>query len=231
MFVLVGSGEYLPAVDLIDQTLMNRLTEPARVVCLPTAAGQEGEASVRYWMEKGVAHFTRLGVAVTAVPVIDAASAQDPAHVTAIRQANFIYLSGGNPGYLFTTLNNSPAWEAILAVHQAGGIVAGCSAGAMIMGEQILGPGSNRPGFNLLPGTVIVPHFDEIPGILSRIMRFLKGKKLTMIGIDGGTALVMANGRYEVLGQNQVTVFSDTGTNRYRAGLLPKGLLDSTQAG
>jgi cyanophycinase len=225
MLALVGSGEYLPDVDTIDQTLMNRLTEPARVVCLPTAAGQEGESSVRYWMEKGVAHFTRLGVAVTAVPIIDVQSAQEPMHVETIRQANFVYLSGGNPGYLYKTLHGSPVWEAIMAVHQNGGIVAGCSAGAMVMGARIMGPGNNKPGFGLLPNTVIIPHFDEIPGILSRVLRFFNGQNMTMIGIDGSTALVVENGRYEVLGKNQVTIYSTKGTNQYPAGLLPDGLI------
>lgn len=225
MLALVGSGEYLPEVDLIDQTLMNRLAEPARVVCLPTAAGQEGDAMIQSWMQKGVAHFTRLGVTVTAVPVINRATAQNVAYAAAIRQANFVYLSGGNPGYLHESLANTPVWEAILSVHQSGGVVAGCSAGAMIMGERIAGPGGNREGFNLLPGTIIMPHFDEFPGILSRVMRLLSSRSLTMIGIDGRTALVVAeNGRLEVLGQNQVTFFTQTGTQKYNHGDLPHSL-------
>jgi cyanophycinase len=229
MLALVGSGEYLPDVEPIDQTLMARLAAPARVVCLPTAAGQEGAFSVRSWMDKGVAHFTGLGVAVTAVPVIDASSAHNPAHVEAIRQANFVYLSGGHPGYLHKTLDGSPVWDAILAVHQQDGIVAGCSAGAMIMGERIMGPGGNKEGFNLLPGTVIMPHFDEFPGIVSQVIRLLSSKKLTMVGIDGRTALVVANGRYEVLGKNQVTIFSTGGRNSYGAGMLPDGILNSSK--
>ena len=222
MLALVGSGEYLPDVDLIDQTLMSRLAEPARVVCLPTAAGREGDAMIQSWMQKGVDHFTRLGVAVTAVPVTNHATAQNAAFAAEIRQANFVYLSGGHPGYLHECLAGTAVWEAIRLVHQSGGVVAGCSAGAMIMGERIAGPGGNRDGFNLLPGTVILPHFDEFPGLLSRVMRLLSGRSLTMIGIDGRTALVVENGRLEVLGQNQITFMTQNGTFKYSHGELPE---------
>lgn len=224
MFVLVGSGEYLPTVDQIDQTLLSRLSAPGRVVCLPTAAGREGEAMVNSWMDRGVAHFTRLGAQATAVPVIDAVTAQNESYAATIRAANFVYLSGGHPGYLAETLSDTAVWQAILDVHQQGGIVAGCSAGAMIMGERIAGPGGNRDGFGLLPGTIIMPHFDEIPGMLSRVVRLFSDHSLTMVGIDGQTALVVNNGQYEVLGRKQVTVFGSQGTNKYRAGPLPAEL-------
>jgi cyanophycinase len=175
-------------------------------------------------MQKGVDHFTRLGVAVTAVPVTNHDTAQNHAFASTIRQANFVYLSGGNPGYLHESLDNTPVWDAILSVHQRGGVVAGCSAGAMIMGERIAGPGGNRAGFNLLPGAIIMPHFDEFPGMVSRIMRMLTDRSLTMIGIDGRTALVVENGRFEVLGQKQVTFFTKNGTQKFSQGILPAGL-------
>ena len=218
MLALVGSGEYLPDVDPIDTTLIERLPEPAKVVCLPTAAGREGDAVINSWMQKGVDHFTRLGVEVTAVSVTNHATAQNTNYANTIRQANFVYLSGGNPGYLHESLDGTPVWEAILEVHQRGGVVAGCSAGAMIMGERIAGPGGNRAGFKLLPGTIIMPHFDEFPGMVSRIMRMLTDRSLTMVGIDGRTALVVENGRFEVLGQNQVTFFTKNGTKKFNQG-------------
>jgi len=225
MLALVGSGEYLPDVDLMDRALIEHLPDPPRVVCLPTAAGQEGESVVESWMQKGVNHFTRLGAEVTALPVVDRTTAQNPDHAETIRQANFVYLSGGHPGYLHQSLEGSPVWEAILSVHQQGGVVAGCSAGAMIMGERILGPGGNRAGFNLLPGTVVVPHFDEWIGPLSQFMRFFSDRRLTMIGIDGRTALVVENGRVEVLGTKQVTFFTKEGRKRFSQGPIPAGVL------
>jgi hypothetical protein len=48
MLALVGSGEYLPDVDPIDITLIERLTEPAKVVCFPLQPDvREMQSSIR----------------------------------------------------------------------------------------------------------------------------------------------------------------------------------------
>ena len=119
----------------------------------------------------GVDHFTRLGATAEAVPVVDRACANDPALAAVIAGANFVYLSGGKPDYLYQTLAGSLAWGAIQAVLAGGGLLAGCSAGAMILGEKFFGfPGWKR-GFGFLPGATILPHFDEIPQAMIRSLR------------------------------------------------------------
>jgi cyanophycinase len=160
MLALVGSGEYLPPMEPVDRQLIDKLNAEPRVVCLPTAAGQEGEERIRYWRDLGIRHFSRLGAQVESLPIIDRAGAQDTHWAERIGEANFVYLSGGRPDYLYRTLKDTPAWQAILAVHQRGGVVAGCSAGAMIMGARLLGFPGLQPAFELIPGAVIVPHFD-----------------------------------------------------------------------
>lgn len=218
---LVGSGEYLPPIEPLDRELIRRLGAPARVVCLPTAAGKEGPERIGYWMQLGIDHFTRLGAQVEAVPVIDRVSADEPALAERIAQANFIYLSGGKPDYLYKTLNGSRAWSAIQSVLDRGGLLAGCSAGAMIMGEKIYAFPGTRPGFDLVPGALIIPHFDEIPAAMVKTAQLSIGHKLTLVGIDGNTALVRNGAGYEVLGAGGVTVWSPTGKTRYTQGPLP----------
>ena len=221
MYALVGSGEYLPAMEPLDRVLISRSPEPARVVCLPTAAGTEGPERIAYWSRLGVDHFSRLGASAAAVPVIDRASAGDPDLAAAIAGANLIYLSGGKPDYLYQTLAGSLAWEAIQAVLAGGGLLAGCSAGAMILGEKFFGFPGWKPGFNFLPGATILPHFDEIPHAMIKSMRVLAGKTITLLGIEGNTALVGSGEQYEVLGSGGVTVWSRTSKTRYTRGPLP----------
>ena len=177
MFALVGSGEYLPPIEPLDRELISRLPGPARVACLPTAAGTEGPERIAYWSRLGVDHFTRLGAAAEAVPVIDRASANDPALAAVIAGANFVYLSGGKPDYLYRTLAGSLAWEAIQAVLAGGGLLAGCSAGAMILGEKFFGFPGWKHGFNFLPGATILPHFDEIPQAMIRSLPRADGER------------------------------------------------------
>ncbi len=218
---LVGSGEYLPPIEALDRALLGCLTEAARVVCLPTAAGTEGEERVRYWCDLGVAHFTRLGVErVEALAVTDRASAADEALAERVRQANFVYLSGGKPHYLYMSLEGTPVFQAIEAVLNNDGVVAGCSAGAMIFGQDIPGspfPWSWQPGFGYLPGSIILPHFDELPkAILAGFMPFTA--KLTIIGVEGNTALVCTQAGCSVAGSGGVTLIRGNERVRYLAG-------------
>jgi len=212
-------------MEEVDRGLIRRLPAPARVVCLPTAAGTEGPERIGYWSQLGIDHFTRLGAQVEALPVIDRASANDPGLATVILKANFVYLSGGKPTYLYNTLSGSRAWEAILAVLEQGGLLAGCSAGAMIMGEKFYGFPGLKTGFNFLSGATVVPHFDEISQAFLQPIRLAAGNKLTLVGIEGNTALLQSKSeagvRYEVLGSGGVTIWNGRGRKRYTHGLMP----------
>lgn len=218
---LVGSGEYLPNMEPVDRELIDRLGSPARVVCLPTAAGKEGEERIAYWSRLGVEHFSRLGVQVETLPVIDRQSADDQRLADRVAEANFVYLSGGNPGYLHGSLSGTLTWQAIQSVLAGGGTLAGCSAGAMVLGGKFFGfPGWAR-GFNLLPDTAIIPHYDEFPSWLVYPIRWLAGRSTTLLGIEGNTALVVDGDRHQVLGVGGVTVWDQNSSMRYLHGQQP----------
>ena len=218
MIALIGSGEYLPPMEPVDLDLLRRLGKPARVVCLPTAAGKEGAERIGYWSRLGVEHFTRLGAECKALPVIDFHSANDPGLAQTIGEANFVYLSGGNPAYLYSSLAGTLAWDAIRSVLAGGGILAGCSAGAMVMGGKIIGIPVSKPAFNLLPGAVVIPHYDEFPGRMLPLLRRLVGKRAPIVGIEANTALLFDGGHCEVLGLGGVILWDADRKLRYTHG-------------
>jgi len=218
MLALVGSGEYLPPMEPVDRYLLGLLKSEPHVICLPTAAGTEGAERINYWSELGKAHYSRLGAAVESLPVIDPSSANDPDLAGRIQLANFVYLSGGKPDYLYRTLANSLVWTAIMEVLHKGGILAGCSAGAMIMGERMPGFPGLKPAFGLLPGVVIMPHFDELPKAMFSTLQLMVGDKRTLLGIEGNTALVGADESYQVVGSGGVVVWNKREKTRYRHG-------------
>ncbi len=220
MLALVGSGEYLPPMKEVDRYLLDLLPDQPRLVCLATAAGQEGEQRLSYWNNLGVSYFSELGAEATALPVIDRISASNDDFVEKIRQANFVYLSGGNPVYLFNTLQGTPAWQAILDVHQNGGVVAGCSAGAMVMGDLIPALPRWKIAFNLLPGMVVIPHFDEISPALVWVVRLLIRRDKTLLGIEGNTAFIVLRDVCEVRGKGSVTLWNRLGKRRFRHGQI-----------
>ncbi len=210
---LVGSGEYLDVMAEVDIGLM--AGRNPRAVLLPTAAAEEGEATVQHWLELGARHFTRLGVEPVPLRVLtpDDANRQDLAAVVA--GAGLIYLSGGNPGYLASVLRDSVVWAAIKMAWQAGAALAGCSAGACALSyaaddvratprtgiraePRVSEPPMSRPtGLAAIPEVAVIPHFDRMqrwsPDLAGRyIDRTPAG--VTVVGIDEDTAIVTAPG-------------------------------------
>lgn len=225
LITLVGSGEYLPVMEEVDRHLLNSLNgKTPRVVCLPTAAGQEGDESVNRWSRMGVEHFKKLGADVTALPIIDKTSANDDQYMSALENADLIYFSGGNPNYLYETLNGSRAWTAMQKAWRRGAIYAGCSAGAMILANRI--PSfrlfGTVEGFGIVPAKFILPHFDAIPIMFKPLIATLKSqlkKGDLMLGIDENTALVgQLGGEWKVMGHSKVHVFMHKEQKTYEPG-------------
>ena len=242
LIALVGSGEYLPVMNDVDRYLLASLNvKTPHVVCLPTAAGQEGDDTINRWIRMGVDHFQKLGAEAQALRIIDKASADDAQYVPALESADLIYFSGGNPQYLYETLQGTRAWDAMQKAWGAGAVYAGCSAGAMILGREV--PDFRMAGlrsikaFAAVPARYIMPHFDAIPSvwkpfILMLRKRLRKGER--MIGIDENTALVGTlnparfseksneasgvNGEWKVMGQGKVQVFTRAGGEAYENG-------------
>ena len=219
---LIGAGEYLPAIATVDQQLLDRVSGTPRVVVLPTAAVPDGPIITERWIQMGVDHFTRLGASVEAVRLLTKVDANDETITTKLASANFIYFSGGKPRYLLEVLKDTAAWQAICSVYRSGGVIAGCSAGAMVLGSVLLDfPRVWRtiPALALVPNVAVIPHFDEIPTFITSMIRSV-ARKTTVAGIDGSTALVGTGGQWTVLGKGNVTLFAEKSTTHYREGDL-----------
>jgi len=217
---LIGAGEYLPPIATVDKVLLERVGDTPRVVVLPTAAAPDGPGVPERWAQMGVEHFSQLGAIVEPVMLLRRADADNSKIVAQIAAANFVYLSGGKPRYLLETLQGTAAWDAIVNVLAAGGVVAGCSAGAMVLGSEIFDfPQVWRtiPALSLVPGIAVIPHFDEIPALMMNTMSPSK-RRVSVVGIDGSTALVRSNAHWMVLGRGGVTVFTGKQKRRYLAG-------------
>jgi cyanophycinase len=227
LIALVGSGEYLPVMEDVDRYLLDSLRitgRQPRVVCLPTAAGKEGEHSVTRWSNMGIQHFNKLGAEVHALPIIDRASADDVQHESILENADLIYFSGGDPGYLYSTMKDTCAWFAANRAWSRGAVYAGCSAGAMILANRMpsFRLAGTQEGFSLVPVEFIVPHFDAIPAIWKPLV-FALQKQLRddqrMIGVDEDTALIGSlDGEWKVMGKSEVHLFTRDQKSSYKSG-------------
>jgi cyanophycinase len=229
LIALVGAGEYLPVMNEIDRHLLasvNANGRAPRVVCLPTAAGQEGAASVGRWLRMGVEHFEALGAEVTPAHIIDRTSADDPAWESALEKADLIYFSGGNPMYLYETMQGSRAWSAAQKAWERGAVYAGCSAGAMILAHRV--PNFRAVGltsidaFQVISATFVIPHFDRMRGLWSAylfgVRRQLKDSQF-ILGVDEDTALVgTLDGPWQVMGRGQAHIITRNDQQDFTVG-------------
>jgi len=229
LIALAGSGEYLPVMDDIDRYLLANCGangRTPRVVCLPTAAGEEGEASVTRWMSMGEDHFRPLGADVKALHVTQRAEADDPANAVIAGNADIVYCSGGNPHYLFETLQASMLWQAAEKAFDRGAVYAGCSAGAMILGEHMpdfrtLGI-RRKAAFGVLHGATIYPHFDRMMSWRAMLVPLTQSRLAAgeyALGIEEDTVLVGSPGSsWQVMGRGQVYIILKNEVRSYSTG-------------
>ncbi|HWP64143.1 MAG TPA: Type 1 glutamine amidotransferase-like domain-containing protein [Candidatus Binatia bacterium] len=223
---LVGAGEFLPRMADVDRRLLEATgARRPRVAILPTASYPDGALVFRRWAEAGVAHFRALGAEVEAVLVRDAVDADDPAYAQAVGEADLVYLSGGKPTYLLRTLAGSAVWRAALAAYARGAVLAGCSAGAMVLAarqprfrRRLLFPLAWDRGLGLVPGIAVLPHYDRLPEPIAALVALQAPRGCLVVGLDEDTAIVGRNGAWQVAGQARVTIWSGRHRTRYRAG-------------
>ena len=210
--VIVGGGE--------DRTgecrVLSRIVElagggEARIVVLGTATTIPGEVGATY--EKA---FDSLGARTTTfLPCATRAEANDPATVAAIEQATAVFFTGGDQTRIAAVFGGSDADTALRAAWQRGTVVAGTSAGAAMMSTtMILGGGETvptnnvltGPGLGFVQGLVVDMHFAE-RGRLARLLALVAMFPHELgLGIDEDTAVVVCDGRFEVIGTGAVTV-------------------------
>ncbi len=194
---------------------------------MPTASWPDGEEIFRGWAARGEAHFAALGAEVEPVLVRGAEDANDATAIAAIGEADLVYLSGGKPGHLLDALVEGGVGAALRAAHARGAVIAGCSAGAMVLaGYQVRSVGRAfvrlpvgwREALGIVPGAVVIPHYDAFPEPLSAAMALAAPADSLVLGIDEETALVGGDGVWQVHGRGRVTVWRGRHRQRVRVG-------------
>ena len=215
---LIGSGEYLPAMAVFEKTLLDDAIACGKTptyIQIPTAAGKESADRLDYWKELGAAQAQRIGVNSIHLPIYRREDAFNQVHVDAINNSALMYMSGGDPHHLATTLIDTPLWSAILSNWASGASLAGCSAGAMVLSSQIpnfrLTKSPPTQGLNLLPNIRVIPHFNKffrwIPESAAKVLLHVPNDAI-LIGVDEMTAIVKRAGsdHWVVVGDAKVHI-------------------------
>jgi cyanophycinase len=176
------------------------------VLVLPTAAAYEHPDRA---VETARAWFAGLGGTVRSVPVLARADAGDAATAATVREARFIYLSGGSPLHLRSVLKETRVWDALVAAWEDGAVVAGSSAGAMALCDPMVDPrgGALTVGLGLVENLAVVPHADDDVAASHRRTLELAGDDLVVAAIAERTALLRdPGGAWRAAGEGGVTV-------------------------
>ncbi len=218
MLALAGGNEFRANCEPMDRFLLEHLGVPRpRVVILPTAARERPDLAAA----NGVYYFGRLGTLAAAVMVVDRGSADDPKQAQALASAKLVYLAGGDPSYLLTTLRGSVVEKALREVDARGGMVAGSSAGAMVLAEwqRDFRQSGWIPALGLVKGVAVWPHFHWTEEINLVELRGGLPPDVTILGIAEATACLTGDGMsWEVAGVGDVTVIESVGAVRYTSG-------------
>jgi cyanophycinase len=208
--LLEGGAEFggrMREPDLRAIELAGGFDAPIRII--PTAAAPDNNHQRAG--HNGMRWFQSLGARdVISVPLIDRKSANDEKIAQSLRDAKLVYMLGGFTHYLGQTLKDSLAWQAALESYQNGAVIAGSSAGAMVMCEFYYDPSSGNvvEGLNLIPNSLVLPHHNtfgkswaaplakQIPDVM-------------LIGIDEQTGMIddAENNFWNVHGRGAVTVY------------------------
>jgi cyanophycinase len=181
----------------------------SEILVLPTAAAYEHpQRSV----ETATAWFEAIGATVRGLRVLSRADAADDDNVAAVRAARFVYLGGGSPMHLRSVLKDSKLWAALVAAWHDGAVVAGSSAGAMVLGDPMVDPrgGALTLGLGLVSGLAVLPHSDTWSAEKSqRTVRLATGH-VRIAAIDERTALIRdPDGVWRTAGAGHVAVYVD----------------------
>ncbi|HLN20973.1 MAG TPA: cyanophycinase [Bacteroidales bacterium] len=166
--------------------------------------------------------FGKIGHKTDPMVIHERDEVDDKKNLEKLINADGLFITGGDQSKLKNTLDGTRFLEIMHERYQNEEfVIAGTSAGAMIMSEQMIDTGSSEEsvmkgitkltkGFGFLPKTIIDTHFFN-RGRLARLTEALMQKKSFMgIGISEDTALVITDGNeMRAIGSGTIIIIDD----------------------
>ncbi|HMK63552.1 MAG TPA: Type 1 glutamine amidotransferase-like domain-containing protein [Acidimicrobiales bacterium] len=205
MLALVGGDEWHPGCEFDAQLL--EASGGTDVLVLPTAAAYEHPGKA---VESATSWFASLGASARGLMVLGRPDAQDPANAEVVRSSRFVYLGGGSPMHLRSVLKASAVWEALLDTWRHGAVVAGSSAGAMVLTDPMVDPrgGALTVGLGMVEQMAVIPHFGHENAEKVHRAVALAAPGIAVVGIPERTALIRSpDGTWWSAGEGEVQVF------------------------
>ena len=213
---LVGGDEFRSGCESMDAAILAETGKPRpEVLIVPTAAAFENPARAA---DNGVRHFESLGAAASPLMVLNHNDAMDAGIAAEVEGADLVYLTGGNPAHLLETLQDSLLLDSIRGRLESGGILAGSSAGAMVMGSWMRFRKWRRT-LGIASGIATLPHHERAdPDAVLGELESAPDDLSAVFGIDGRAGALSGPDGWTALGAGRVTVYQNGGWRRFEDG-------------
>lgn len=239
---LIGGEEFADGFEDVHAQLAARAcrtrqtqnSHPLRIAFLPTCAAHDGPQTVKYWCEQARQRLGILDAQVSALKIVDRASANDIHHASRIAEADWVYIGGGYPHIGMQIFSGTLALDALHQARERGALISGASAGAMLLGTRswvitpemdrvvtaLLDEGGNPEEVDIplppfldclafIPGVLCWPHLNKFFS-MHWVEQGMLPSGCTMLGVDEQTALVSEDARnWQVLGRGRAVVIDE----------------------
>ncbi len=225
-------------LDFIDDGILFHVVKEAggidaKIVVIPTASSIPMEVGKSY-----TDAFTKLGC--TNVHILDIRSAEDSEKqdsINLIKTADCVMFSGGNQSKITDKIGNTTIHTILVERYknETGFVIAGTSAGAMVMANEMIAGGSATEAFikgavtmykglSLIPELIIDTHFIQ-RGRFGRISEAIaKFPSKLGIGLAEDTGMIIKNGNdCTVIGSGMVILFDGSKLTHNNEKVLHKG--------
>ena len=225
-------------LEFIDEGILYHVVKEAggidaNIVVIPTASSIPVEVGENY-----LTAFSTLGC--KNVQVLDIRSKEDSETehaIQLIKNANCVMFSGGDQSKITDKIGNTTI-HTILAdryKNEDGFVIAGTSAGAMVMANEMIAGGSAAESFikgavNMYKGLALIPeliidtHFIRRGRFGRQSEAIAKFPELIGIGLAEDTGMIIKNGNdCTVIGSGMVIVFDGSGLTHNNEKILEEG--------
>lgn len=214
--LIIGGAEDKIHGRLILQTFFQRCGgSDARIAIIPSASREPAVIGSRY---RDI--FEEMGAkAIEVLDIREREHSEDPIWQAFVEDCTGVFMTGGDQLRLCGLLSDTPIMERVRMRAQLGEItLAGTSAGAAVMGQQMIAGGGsgespNRSlvdmttGLGIIPEVIVDQHFHNRNRMARLLSAITSHTDKLAIGIDEDTcAMFEGDGTFQVIGKGTVTI-------------------------
>ena len=225
------------SLDFIDDGILFHVLKESggadsKIVIIPTASSIPQEVGENY--QKA---FSKLGCNnVSILNIRDRDQAELSSSISMIKDADCVMFSGGDQSRIADKIGGTQFHELLINRYrdEQGFVIAGTSAGAMAMAEEMIAGGSSseaflkgsvkmRKGMGLIPQLIIDSHFIR-RGRFGRLAEAVaKFPELIGVGLAEDTGLIIKQNNMELIGSGMTIVFDPHDLKHNNQRILEEG--------